>query len=44
MTMEYSVKPEAEFRKLHAGDHIRATVMVSDTSYYVTNVTVGPTP
>ena len=42
MTMEYSVKPEAEFRKLHVGDHIKATVVVNDPTVYVTDVTVAP--
>jgi len=40
MTMEYSVKPDAEFRKLHVGDHIQATVVVNDDKYYVTEVKV----
>ncbi|HLK62462.1 MAG TPA: copper-binding protein [Bryobacteraceae bacterium] len=42
MTMEYPVKPDAEFQKLHVGDHIDATVVVSDPGYYVTDVTVKP--
>ena len=40
MTMEYPVKPDAEFAKLHVGDHIKATVVVADLKYYVTDVTV----
>jgi len=40
MTMEYRVKPDAEFEKLHTGDRIEATVVVSDGSYYVTDVKV----
>ena len=40
MTMEYRIKPDAEFAKLHVGDHIKATVVVQDVSYYVTDVTV----
>ena len=40
MTMEYPVKPDAEFQKLHVGDHIEATVVVVDPSYYVTDVKV----
>ena len=40
MTREYSVKPDAEFAKLHVGDHIKATVVVADVKYYVTDVTV----
>ena len=42
MTMEYYVKPDAEFQKLHVGDRIEATVVVNDLSYYVTNVKVLP--
>jgi Cu/Ag efflux protein CusF len=43
MTMEYSVKPDAEFQKLHVGDKIQATMVVeSDVKYYVTGVTVTP--
>src|SRR5215475_7158594 len=38
MTMEYPVKPEAEFSKLHVGDRIQATVVVNDVKYYVTDV------
>ena len=44
MTMEYSVKPDAEFRKLHVGDHIQATVVVSGDTYYVTDVKILPVP
>ena len=40
MTMEYHVKPDAEFQKLHVGDHIQAKVVVNDPDYYVTEVTV----
>src|ERR1039457_1558607 len=42
MTMEYPVKPDAEFQKLHVGDRIEATVMVGDPSYYVTEIKVVP--
>ncbi|MBS1856347.1 MAG: copper-binding protein [Acidobacteria bacterium] len=42
MTMEYPVKPDAEFAKLHVGDRIEATVVVSDERYYVTDVKVTP--
>ena len=42
MTMEYKVKPDAEFQKLHVGDRIEATVVVSDPAYYVTDVKVAP--
>jgi Cu/Ag efflux protein CusF len=40
MTMEYPVKPDAEFSKLKVGDHIKATVVVDGEKYYVTAVTV----
>jgi Cu/Ag efflux protein CusF len=40
MTMEYQVKPDADFQKLHVGDKIDATVVVSDPGYYVTDVKV----
>jgi Cu/Ag efflux protein CusF len=40
MTMEYPVKPDAEFQKLHIGDHIQATVVVSGDTYYVTEVRI----
>jgi Cu/Ag efflux protein CusF len=42
MTMQYPVKPDAEFQKLHVGDHIQATVVVNDLKFYVTGVTVVP--
>jgi Cu/Ag efflux protein CusF len=40
MTMEYPVKPDSEFQKLHPGDKIEATVVVRDLAYYVTDITV----
>ena len=40
MTMEYPVKPDSEFQKLKVGDNIEATVVVSDPSYYVTEIKV----
>ena len=40
MTMEYAVKPDAEFQKLHVGDRIEAKVVVQEEKYYVTGVTV----
>jgi Cu/Ag efflux protein CusF len=40
MTMEYPVKPDAEFQKLHVGDRIQATVVVSRDKYYVTDVKI----
>ena len=42
MTMEYAVKPDAEFQKLHVGDKIEATVILSDPGYYVTEIKVAP--
>ena len=42
MTMEYAVKPDAEFTKLHVGDHIDAVVVVQAEKYYVTDVKVTP--
>jgi Cu/Ag efflux protein CusF len=40
MTMEYPIKPDAEFVKLHVGDKIHATAVVKDPVYYVTDITV----
>ena len=40
MTMEYPVKPDTEFQKLHVGDRIEATVVVGDPAYYVTAVKI----
>ena len=42
MTMEYPVKPDAEFQKLHVGDRIQATVIVGDPAYYVTEIKIAP--
>ena len=42
MTMEYPVKPDPDFQKLHVGDHIQATVVVNDLKYFITDVTVVP--
>lgn len=45
MTMEYRIQPDSDFQKLHVGDRISATVVVvSDTSFYVTDVQVLPKP
>jgi Cu/Ag efflux protein CusF len=46
MTMEYTIKPDAEFAKLHVGDRIQATVVVQDPTYWVTDVkvTAGASP
>ena len=40
MTMEYAIKPDAEFAKLHVGDKIHAIAVVKDPSYYVTDIQV----
>src|SRR4051812_34784793 len=42
MTMDYPVKPDAEFQKLHVGDRIEATVVVDDLRYWVTDVKIAP--
>jgi Cu/Ag efflux protein CusF len=42
MTMEYPVRPDGEFQKLHVGDKIDATVVVQDPGYYVTDIKVIP--
>jgi protein SCO1/2 len=38
MTMDFPVKDQADFAKLHAGDQIRATVYVQGLQYWVGNV------
>jgi Cu/Ag efflux protein CusF len=40
MKMEFPIKPDAEFSKLHVGDRIQATVVVNDLKYYVTDIKV----
>ena len=35
MTMEFPVKDEHEFRRLHPGDQIAATVFVRDMDYWI---------
>ena len=42
MTMDYPIKPDSDLAKLHAGDHIQATVVVEGQKYYVTDVKVVP--
>ncbi len=42
MTMDYPVKPDSEFQKLHVGDRIQATVVVNEPSYYVTDIKIVP--
>jgi Cu/Ag efflux protein CusF len=44
MTMEFPVKPDAEFEKLHVGDQIEATVVVTDLKYHVTDIKVKAKP
>jgi Cu/Ag efflux protein CusF len=44
MKMEYPIKPDADFAKLHVGDTVQATVVVNDLKYYVTDVKVVPKP
>jgi Cu/Ag efflux protein CusF len=38
MTMDFPVKDQADFARLHAGDSIRATVFVQGLEYWVGNV------
>jgi Cu/Ag efflux protein CusF len=38
MAMDFPVKDQADFDKLHAGDTIRATVFVQGLQYWVGNV------
>ena len=38
MTMEYPVKDQSEFDKLHAGDHITATVFVQDLNFWIGDI------
>jgi Cu/Ag efflux protein CusF len=40
MTMDFPVKPDAEFLKLHVGDRVTGKVVVSDLSYYVTDLKI----
>jgi Cu/Ag efflux protein CusF len=40
MTMDYPVKPDAEFQKLHVGDRIEAKLVVEEEKYYLTEVRV----
>src|SRR6266478_6135798 len=41
MTMEFPVKPDSDFQKLHVGDRIEATVVVVEAiRYHVTDVKV----
>jgi len=44
MTMEYPVKDQTEFDKLHAGEKISATVYVQGNSYWVGGVQEDAAP
>jgi Cu/Ag efflux protein CusF len=43
MTMEFPVKPDAEFAKLQVGQTIDAIVVVMGDEYYVTEIKVAGT-
>ncbi len=42
MTMEFRVKPDSEFQKLHVGDRVEGKVVVGDDNYYLTDVRTTP--
>ena len=42
MTMEFPVKPDSDFVKLHVGDRMEGTVVVQDLKFYVTDVKILP--
>jgi Cu/Ag efflux protein CusF len=44
MTMDYPVRSKQEFERLHAGDHITATVNVRGTDYDLTDIRKSSTP
>ena len=44
MTMEYPVKEQPEFDKLHVGDKISATVYVQGNSYWVGGIQADSAP
>jgi Cu/Ag efflux protein CusF len=44
MTMEYPVKDQAEFDKLHTGETINATVFVQGNSYWVGGIQEDTAP
>jgi Cu/Ag efflux protein CusF len=45
MTMDYPIQSKDEFAKLHAGDHITATIDVSDDgSYTLSHIKIVPPP
>ena len=41
MTMDYPVKDNAEWAKLHEGDRIQATVFVAEASYRIGDIKVA---
>ncbi len=44
MTMEYPVKDQAEFDKLHTGENINATLFVQGNSYWVAGIQEDTAP
>jgi Cu/Ag efflux protein CusF len=42
MTMEFRVKPDSEFQKLHVGDRVEGKVVVGEDNYYLTDVKTAP--
>lgn len=42
MTMDYSVKDQTEFAKLHDGDNITATVFAQEDNYWIGRITATP--
>lgn len=42
MTMEFRVKPDSEFQKLHVGDRVEGKVVVGEDNYYLTDVKATP--
>ena len=44
MTMDFPVKDDADFAKLHPGETIRATVFVQGLQYWVGNVQPDSAP
>lgn len=41
MTMPYTIKPEGELDKLHAGDSLTGDLVVKDENAWIENVTVS---
>ena len=44
MTMDFPVRDQAEFAKLHVGDKMAATVFVQDTDYWIGEIQVEQAP